>query len=123
MKLLHISSDEEEEPEMSRARSTRVGGRIYLLIDIVKRKVNNMLVKKKSRSSTSYSMDYSNEYWRDDLSAISFGSLHDIFHPEFRHKAEQKNDLINFEKKELRRGKKGYQSIEEKIEKVLEDLK
>lgn len=68
-------------------------------------------------------MDYSNEYWRDDLSAISYGSNHDIFHPEFRHKAEQKKDLINFERKELRRANKGFETVHQRMDIILNDLK
>lgn len=79
--------------------------------------------KKKTHSSSSFSVDYSNEYWRDDLSGISYGSMHDIFHPEFRHKAEQKNDLINFEKKELRRTNKVAESMDDKMDKILGNIK
>jgi len=91
-------------------------------VDIRKFKIKASPFKHKSGTSSSYSFDTSNEYWKEDMSAVSLGSVEEVFHPDFKLRAQNNVDLINFEKKELRRDKKS-ESIELKIERVLNNFR
>ena len=79
-------------------------------------------------------MELSNDYWKDDLSGISYGSkslilivyylgLPEIFNEEFKYNAQKHKDLINFEKRELRRQNQEIETIDDKIERILDRIR
>ena len=83
---------------------------IYLFLDPSRLKIQKFLPKR-TGSSSSYSMEMSNDFWKDDLSGVSYGSkwlslkrltynigVPDIFNAEFKYNAAKNRDLINFEK-------------------------